>query len=143
MDVHEVYRESGLAGLLARYQVLTDRRLWGDLVRTAEQRGDVEGREVAERALAGLPDVGVFDSIRAGVELVQLLTGWRWIAIQQAREEGHSWSEIGDALGKSKQAAWELYRTAIEHQEKYVPQYHNAARARAVLDDPGKTLEIN
>lgn len=33
--------------------------------------------------------------------------------IAQARSQGRSWSEIGAALGVTKQAAWELYNAEI------------------------------
>jgi len=128
-------QDSTLADLLARYQVAGDRRLWLRTLASATERGDASGRAVAERALAQLPDVDVLDSIRAGAELVRLISGWRWLDIRQAREEGRPWSEIGDALGMSKQAAWELYNTAIERQEQNVPDLYDAARARAALGD--------
>ena len=31
-------------------------------------------------------------------------------AVLQARQEGQSWQEIGDAVGISKQAAWEQWK---------------------------------
>lgn len=34
-------------------------------------------------------------------------------AIAEARAQGHSWAEIGQALGMSKQAAWELYHADV------------------------------
>ena len=30
-------------------------------------------------------------------------------SVQRAREAGHSWTQIGDALGVTKQTAWERY----------------------------------
>jgi hypothetical protein len=33
--------------------------------------------------------------------------------IAEARSRGRSWSEIGDALGVSKQAAWQSYRSGV------------------------------
>lgn len=30
-------------------------------------------------------------------------------SIQRAREAGHSWTQIGEALGVTKQTAWERY----------------------------------
>src|SRR6476469_1660962 len=92
-------QDSSLAGLLARYQVAGDRRMWLKAVDSATERGDDRGRSAAERALAQLPDIDVFDSIRAGAELVRRISGWRWLDIRQAREEGRPWSEIGDAWG--------------------------------------------
>jgi hypothetical protein len=128
---------TSLGGLLAQYEVAGDRRLRLKTLASADERGDAEGRQAGLRGLAQLPDVGVLDSIRAGAELVRRINGRRWLDIQQAREEGRSWAEIGAALGMSKQAAWELYRTAIEHQEHYVPDLHDADRARAALGDDG------
>jgi hypothetical protein len=125
---------TSLGGLLAQYEVAGDRRLRLKTLASADERGDAEGRQAGLRGLAQLPDVGVLDSIRAGAELVRRINSRRWLDIQQAREEGWSWAEIGAALGMSKQAAWELYRTAIEHQEHYVPDLHDADRA---LGDDG------
>lgn len=41
----------------------------------------------------------------------------RQLAIRSARRAGASWAQIGDALGTSKQAAWEAHRRWIEQQE--------------------------
>lgn len=38
---------------------------------------------------------------------------WQREAIARARQQGASWSEIGDALGVSKQAAWKLYNEDV------------------------------
>jgi len=48
---------------------------------------------------------------------------------------GASWTDIGDALGISKQAAQQFYQRKIEAQEKYAGDFHDAARARAALED--------
>ena len=53
--------------------------------------------------------------------------------MQAAREAGAEWSEIGAALGVSKQAAWEFYTPKIEQQETYAGEFHDADRARAAL----------
>jgi hypothetical protein len=41
------------------------------------------------------------------------ISQWRRDAVVRAREEGHSWAEIGKALGISKQAAWEQFNDDI------------------------------
>lgn len=82
--------------------------------------------------------VSAVDGLRANERIVSLLTGWRYQAMRQAREEGHSWSEIGAALNMSKQAAWESYKLSIESQELYVPEFFQPAdseRYRAQLTD--------
>jgi hypothetical protein len=39
----------------------------------------------------------------------------RWLldAVAEARADGRSWTEIGEALGVSRQAAWELYNRRL------------------------------
>lgn len=64
----------------------------------------------------------------------ELLTGRRWPVMQEAREAGDSWTAIGDALGVTKQGAMDWYKRKITQQEKYVGQFHDTVRARAVLD---------
>lgn len=124
---------ASLSELLARYNVAFDRQILTKMLDRARAAGDSKKAATAEGALARLPaDVDVLDSMRAGAEIVSRLTGWRWIHIEQAREEGRSWTEIGEALNMSKQAAWELYKTSIELQEEHVPT-HDRVRARAAL----------
>lgn len=38
---------------------------------------------------------------------------WQREAIARARQQGASWSEIGEALGVTKQAAWQLYNDDV------------------------------
>jgi hypothetical protein len=52
-----------------------------------------------------------------------------------ARESGATWAQIGEALGITKHAAHDFYRRKIEEQEKYLSNLHEAAAARAVLED--------
>ena len=124
-----------LAELLATYQAASDRAFWTQSLDKAVAVGDAKKVAVVEGTLADIKQVDVLDSMRAGTELVALLTSWRWQHIRQAREEGRSWAEIGDALGMSKQGAFDLYKTSIERQEEYVPESHEATRSRAVLGD--------
>lgn len=73
--------------------------------------------------------------MRANAKAVELLTGRRWHVIKSAREAGAAWTRIGEALGITKQAAHDFYRRKIEEQEKYLPVLHDAATARAVLEE--------
>jgi hypothetical protein len=85
--------------------------------------------------LAELPEVTALQGVQAAGRLVELLTGRRWIGMQRAREQGASWSQIGDALGMSKQGAQNWYARTIAEQERIVGRYHDAERARAALGE--------
>ena len=56
------------------------------------------------------------------------LDAWQREAIARAREGGASWSDIGDALGVSKQAAWSSYNQDVRDALA-------AARSRSGLSD--------
>jgi hypothetical protein len=101
------------------------------------EQGRASGRPVEqlEGALMKLPGVTGLDALRASRRVVDLLTGARWHMMRQAREEGASWRDIGQALGMTRQAAHDFYRRKIEQQEHDAPGVHNAARSRAVLDE--------
>jgi hypothetical protein len=51
----------------------------------------------AQRAVDELGDITALDALRANAELVQLLLGRRWYVMQDAREAGATWDEIGEA----------------------------------------------
>ncbi|MER7961461.1 hypothetical protein ACFV4X_13765 [Streptomyces ardesiacus] len=67
----------------------------------------------------------------------------RQLTVRAAREAGASWSQIGAALGTSKQAAWEAHLRWIDAQEAASGRpgetgfdAADAAGARAVAGDP-------
>lgn len=60
-------------------------------------------------------DVDPLDELRDSVELVTLLSGWRWRAMKAAREQGASWSEIVAPRGCPEQAE-SVHSEAIERQ---------------------------
>lgn len=113
--------------LIGLWDAFHSRRMWKTVI---ARGGD---REVAERAMAEAPEVTALSALEANRRLVDLLVGRRWSVMQSAREEGATWAEIGAALGMTRQGAQDWYRRAIERQEKYVGDLHDAARARAVL----------
>lgn len=49
------------------------------------------------------------DHLRGLRSAERQLDVWQREAIARARTRGDSWADIGDALGVTKQAAWELY----------------------------------
>ncbi|MFC6160156.1 hypothetical protein [Kribbella jiaozuonensis] len=118
-----------------------------DVLRVSDQRESYErgieqeqaaGRPVAVlvNALADLPGVTGLEALRASRRVVELLTAARWHLMRQAREEGSSWSQVGSALGMSKQAAYDFYRRKLDQQDESVtPDSDEVARSRAALDE--------
>ena len=49
------------------------------------------------------------DGLREACRLSRALDKLTRESVQQAREAGHSWTQIGEALGVTKQTAWERY----------------------------------
>jgi hypothetical protein len=122
MDEHECWQ---------RWNTVGSRLLWqGVLAKAADERG----RRVARQTLAEFPPVTAVEALAANAQLVTLLTGRRWYVMQAAREEGATWDAIGTALGMTGEAAQASYREQIARREQYVPDIHDAARARAALD---------
>jgi hypothetical protein len=38
-----------------------------------------------------------------------------WQTVSKAREASHSWTEIGEALGVTKQTAWQRFSDEMRH----------------------------
>ncbi|MDQ0730446.1 hypothetical protein [Arthrobacter sp. B1I2] len=94
-----------------------------------------QAREAAAHFLSEVSEVAALEALRANARAVELLTARRWYVMKSAREGGAMWAQIGEALGITKQAAHDFYRRKIEEQEKYSPDLHDTAAARAVLED--------
>ncbi|MGN7251445.1 MULTISPECIES: hypothetical protein [unclassified Arthrobacter] len=107
----------------------------GETWREVSATGSDQAREAAAQFLAGVREVAALEALRANAKAVELLTARRWYVIKSAREAGARWAQIGEALGITKQAAHDFYRRKIEEQEKYLPDLHDAAAARAVLEE--------
>jgi hypothetical protein len=127
--MREPIRKADEQELYRLWDIYGQRTMWRKVI---ERGGD---QAVAEQELAELPNVTALDALEANARLVDLLTGRRWSVMQAAREAGKTWDEIGLALGMSRQGAQDWYRRKIANQERYVPEFHDAERARAVLDD--------
>lgn len=137
-DVQSILSSGSLRQLLALWDVSPDRRMWTRVLSEEVAKGDDQAAKIARTALEELGDASALDSLRANAEMVKLLTGWRWFVMQQAREEGATWEQVGEALGMTRQAAWDWYKRNIEQQETYVSRYHDTTRGRAALGQPGE-----
>jgi hypothetical protein len=124
---------SGTMDELLRVLRISDQR---ELYQHGIEQGQAAGRPVdgLVDALTKLPGIAGLDALRASRRVVELLTAARWHMMRQAREEGASWNDIGQALGMTRQAAHDFYRRKIERQEQDTPGLHNTTRSRAVLD---------
>ncbi|MFJ4226922.1 helix-turn-helix domain-containing protein [Paenarthrobacter nicotinovorans] len=82
-------------------------------------------------------EVSALEALRVNARAVDRLTARRWYVMKAAREAGATWSQIGQALGVTRQAAYDFYRRKTEEQEKYAHDPKDPAAARAVLEsDP-------
>lgn len=59
-----------------------------------------EHAQTAEAALGHLPNV-----VRAEVQVEEALLGW----VLRARQLGATWAQVGEALGITRQSAWERF----------------------------------
>jgi hypothetical protein len=74
--------------------------------------------EELERHFTLLTAAARYDALRALGEVLARKAGYgRQLGVRTARAVGASWSQIGAALGTSKQAAWETHTRWLEDQE--------------------------
>lgn len=77
-------------------------------IRLDAERGDEQVRVAVE-----LRSIDPLDQLRGLRAADRQLDLWQREAIALARQQGVAWSEIGEALGVSKQAAWKLYNEDV------------------------------
>lgn len=80
-----------------------------DMGARLDARQDDEQMRV-EVELGSTEPLGQLRGLRAADRQLDV---WQRETIARARQHGASWSEIGDALGVSKQAAWKLYNDDV------------------------------
>jgi hypothetical protein len=76
-------------------------------VRLVERAGRVRLRLIGPWEQNPLEDVR--DACRVDTAVEKLL----YQSVQAARAAGHSWADIGEAMGRTKQAAWERFCNAM------------------------------
>ncbi|WP_432850536.1 hypothetical protein ACQPXB_08175 [Amycolatopsis sp. CA-161197] len=107
-DVDAIVQKGDERELMVLRETYFHRRAHAVLVAGAEP--DNPGRRLGERELAGTAKVTPVQAPAASRRLIELVTGHRGALMRDAREAGASWSEIGAALGMSRQAAREWYQ---------------------------------
>src|SRR5690606_5570359 len=133
-DPEEVVARGDERELFAVWTTYHVRRWIEHVLGTLQGKDDADSerarREFA-KDLAAMAPANELHALEANRRLVDLLTGRRWSVMQEAREAGASWAQIGKALRMTKQGAQDGYRRKIEAQAKI----HDDSRARAALAD--------
>jgi hypothetical protein len=127
-DITELERTSTLSSAVARLEEL----------RTLEALADPDDPSGAQLSRAEALE------LLALQEVVARKAGYgRQLTIRTARSAGASWSDIGRAIGTTRQAAWEAHRRWIDGQESNAGRVgeigfdaDDAAAARALAGDP-------
>jgi hypothetical protein len=93
---------------------------WSDaeVMRTARRRTGERGESLAvfDQHPEWTTGPGPLQALAANREVVEHLAGWRWGAMREAREQGHSWAEIGATLGLDAAQARQTYLERVERQ---------------------------
>jgi hypothetical protein len=127
-DITELERTSTLTSAVARLEELRTREALAD-------PDDPSGVQLSRAEALEL---------LALQEVVARKAGYgRQLTIRTARSAGASWSDIGRAIGTTRQAAWEAHRRWINGQESNAGRVgeigfdaDDAAAARALAGDP-------
>ena len=132
MHPDDLERQLTLRTAVARYDELRSR---ADLMDDDPDETDVVDRLTPAQAL----------ELLALGEVIARKAGYgRQLDVRLARAVGASWSQIGAALGTSKQAAWEAHTRWIDHQaaqfersgvEGFDPAGERASRSLAATPD--------
>jgi hypothetical protein len=100
---------------------------WSDAeaMRTARRRAAERGESLAvfDQHPEWTQGPGPLAALAANREVVDLLVGWRWRAMREAREQGHGWAEIGTTLGVEAEEARGFYLERVQRQQQ-VHQAH-------------------
>lgn len=82
--------------------------------KTPKVRIGGEGERVRLRTV-GDWDAHPLDALRECRGVATALEKALWQTVHRARDTGHSWAEIGAALGVTKQTAWQRFTSDIPH----------------------------
>lgn len=134
-------REHTLTTAAARYNDLRGR---DSLAATAAAMGREATAEDGGRTGEAVPltKEESLELLALGEALARKAGYGRQLGVRSARAAGASWSQIGEALGTSKQSAWEAHNRWIDDQAEQHRRLehegfdaHDAAAARALAGD--------
>jgi hypothetical protein len=114
----------------------SDAGMWQRVLQQARANGEEAD---LRRRLPELDELtqgpGPLEALRANHQLVQFLQGWQWLAVRAAREQGHGWHEIGDALGLQPKEARSAYLERVDRQRRIAAR--DPELGRLLGYDPG------
>jgi len=82
--------------------------------RTPKIRIGGDGKRVRLRTV-GDWDAYPLEALRECRGVATALEKALWQTVEKARDSGHSWADIGDALGVTKQTAWQRFTGELRH----------------------------
>lgn len=126
LDPEDFYDHDG-------YPPLSPHLLWG--IFTSYTENYISGAMGLKPYIPeGAPRSGVtpLEALAAARVLVDQLSSSRWWIASEARKQGHSWAEIGGALGMTRQAAWAGFRKYADRpHEPWLDRLHGEYRTLA------------
>jgi hypothetical protein len=125
------------------------------LATAAARYDDLRARDLLASTAAGmddepfgsgpLPRQAALELLALGEVIARKAAYGRQLTVRSARTAGASWSQIGAALGTSKQSAWEAHSRWIDQQAQQHAQLeyegmneHEAAAARSLAGPAGQ-----
>lgn len=136
----ELERRFTLPGAVARYDALRTR----DALAAPAPEDDADPGGPADTPDADALTRDESLELLALSEVIARKAGYgRQLSVRSARRGGASWSQIGAALGTTKQAAWEAHNRWIDEQAEEPRAGHwgwdadEVSAARALAGEPG------
>lgn len=116
--------------LLETYQAWSLRDTFDRIAERADADGDVDrAAELREIGRSETP-VSAVDALAAQHEVSSLLSGWEWLTIRAAREDGASWREIATSTRSDPEQARAGFLARIEQAERYGHSFTDGDRYR-------------
>jgi hypothetical protein len=108
MDADALERQYTLATAVARYDMLRTRDS------LAAAAADLDPEAGSGSGVAPLSRDEALEMLALGVLIARKAAYGRQLGVRSARAAGAAWSQIGAALGTSKQSAWEAHMRWID-----------------------------
>lgn len=126
----EPTRPPSLKELLETYQAWSLRDTFDRIAERADADGDAaraaELREIGRSEAS----ISAVDALAAQHEVSSLLSGWEWLTVRAAREDGATWREIAASTRTDPDQARAGFLARIEQAERYGHDFTDGDRYR-------------